>query len=186
MHVGCARSTRNAAEAYYSAPLYSGKTGRSPSAQQFSDDQFTGRTLGRVSTGSITAITIDNRASCHLTGQVSLDKNGGFVQMAFDLNSDDTPWDASHWTGIELDVHGNGEAYEVRLRTCQLSKPWQSFRAVFQTSRNWNTVRVQFCDFAPHRHDLAFDPAHLRRIGVLAIGREFQAAVAVSALLLYR
>jgi len=142
--------------------------------------------MGGVSTGSVTATTIDNRAACRLTGQVSLDNNGGFVQMAFDLNSDDTPFDASHWTGIELDVHGNREIYEVRLRTSQLSKPWQSFRAAFQASRHWKTARLPFSDFAPHRHDLLFDPAQLRRIGVLAIGRAFQADVAVAALRLYR
>jgi len=149
-------------------------------------DFIADKVMGGVSTGSVTATTIDDRAACRLTGQVSLDNNGGFVQMAFDLNSDDTPFDASLWAGIELDVFGNEETYEVRLRTSQLSRPWQSFRATFQASTHWKTVRLSFCDFAPHRHDLQFDPAQLRRIGVLAIGREFQADVAVAALRLYR
>jgi len=118
--------------------------------------------------------------------KLSLDYNDGFVQMAFDLSSDDAPFDASRWAGIELDVCGNGETYEVRLRTSQLSKPWHSFRAAFQASRHSKILRMPFCDFAAHRHDLPFDPAHLRRIGVLATGRAFQADVAVSALRLYR
>lgn len=76
--------------------------------------------------------------------------------------------------------------FNDRILEIQLSKPWQSFRAAFRADRHWKTLRVPFSDFVPHRHDLGSDPAHLRRIGVLAIGREFQADVAVAALRLCR
>lgn len=142
--------------------------------------------MGGESTGSVTATSIDDRTVHRLTGQVSLENGGGFVQMAFDLNDDDVALDASDWAGVELDVLGNEEVYEVRLRTSQLTKPWQSFRAKFVASAQWNTVRIPFSDFSAHRHELSFDPAQLRRIGVLAIGREFQADIAVSALRFYQ
>lgn len=37
-----------------------------------------------------------------------------------------------------------------------------------------------------HKTDACFDPAHLRRIGILAIGREFQADVAIAGMRLYQ
>lgn len=76
--------------------------------------------------------------------------------------------------------------FNDRILEMQLSKPWQSFRAAFRADRHWKTLRVPFSNFVPHRHDIRFDPAHLRRIGVLAIGRELQADVEVAASRLFR
>lgn len=105
--------------------------------------------------------------------------------MAFDLSGDGKTFDASGWVGIELNVRGNKEIYEIRLRTDQLSRPWQSFRAEFVAPVDWTTLRFPFADFEPHKTEAKFDPARLRRIGVLAIGREFEADVAVTAVRLY-
>lgn len=142
--------------------------------------------MGGVSTGTVITTILNNRTAARLTGDVSLDQDGGFVQMAFDLTESGIPFDASVWAGIELDVLGNGEVYELRLRTTRLSRPWQSYRTEFSTSAEWTTVRLPFETFEAHRHDVRFDAAKLCRIGVLAIGREFHADVAVSGLRFYR
>ncbi len=136
--------------------------------------------MGGVSKGKMSRQTIEGRDAHHLFGGVSLDNNGGFLQMAFDLNRDGAAYDASRWSGIEVDVLGNGQLYEVRLRTAALFKPWQSFRLEFQSSPSWTTMQMPFSAFTAHRHDLAFDPAQLCRIGVLAIGREFHADISVA------
>ncbi|WP_367179864.1 CIA30 family protein [uncultured Tateyamaria sp.] len=114
-----------------------------------------------------------------LTGDVSLDNNGGFVQIAFDL-ADGEVFDASGYTGIALNVLGNGETYDLRLRTDALTRPWQSFRTEFVAPDTWTTIELPFSVFEAHRTDATFDPARLRRIGILAIGREMQADIAVS------
>lgn len=142
--------------------------------------------MGGVSDGTAARVHVQGRHAMRLTGSVSTDNNGGFIQMAFDLSPGGGPVDASGWQGIELDVRGNGEEYDVRLRTEQLSRPWQSFRASIRADHAWTTVRISFDDFAPHRTDVAFDPAYLRRIGILAVGRDFTADVAVSGIRLYR
>ncbi|WP_112321117.1 CIA30 family protein [Oceanibium sediminis] len=142
--------------------------------------------MGGVSTGRISRETLDGRAAVRLRGDVSLENNGGFVQMGFDLRPDGGVFDASAYAGVELDVRGNGEAYDLRLRTDQLTRPWHSFRASFDAPGHWTSLRIPFADLVPHRTDAAFDPTRLRRIGVLAIGREFQADVAVAAVRLYR
>jgi adhesin HecA-like repeat protein len=142
--------------------------------------------MGGVSRGQVTQEEVAGRAATRLTGTVSLDNNGGFVQMAADLADRGAVFDASGWTGIALDTYGNGAEYEVRLRTDALTRPWQSFRATFTAPPVWTTHTLPFSAFTPHRTDAAFDPARLRRLGLLAIGAEMEADLAVAKLSLYR
>ena len=79
-------------------------------------------------------------------------------------------------------VYGNGAAYELRLRTAQLSRPWQSFRAEFDASPQWRTLRLPWTAFEPHRTEEVLDPAQLRRMGVLAIGSEMEADISVASI----
>ncbi|SMY08096.1 CIA30 family protein [Flavimaricola marinus] len=136
--------------------------------------------MGGVSTGTLSHETIAGRDAVRLKGDVSLENNGGFVQAAFDL-----ALDASAWDGFEIDVFGNDHTYEMRLRTDQLTRPWQSFRAEFDASSEWKTIRLPFASFEPHRTDAALDVARLRRVGVLAIGEAFHADVAIASVRLF-
>ncbi len=142
--------------------------------------------MGGVSAGAAAPSVVGGREAMRLQGRVSLENNGGFLQMAFDLRVDGRPLDASAWEGIEIDVFGNDETYEMRLRTDALARPWQSFRSAFVAPPEWTTLRRPFGAFAPHRTTAPFDPAGLRRIGALAIGREFEADLAVGGVGLYR
>ena len=142
--------------------------------------------MGGVSAGRSEETTVGGRPAIRLTGTVSTENNGGFIQIAFDTATGSGPFDASAWQGIEIDVQGNSETYDIRLRTDQLRKPWHSYRASFRADPDWSSIRVPFSDFEPHRTDITFDPSRLRRIGILAIGREFQADIAISGIRLYR
>ena len=125
--------------------------------------------MGGVSSGSVTEEIVGGCDATVLRGTVSLKNNGGFIQMAFDLHEGGTDVDVSAWDGIEA----------------QLSRPWQSFRADFVGEPHWQKVRIPFSSLVPHRVDAAFDPNCLRRIGILAIGCERDAYVAVSNIGLY-
>lgn len=141
--------------------------------------------MGGVSSGGIVRAEVAGRLATRLTGQVSLENNGGFIQMASDLGQGDV-LDGSGWDGIEIEIRGNGASYEVRLRTDALTRPWQSFRAVVTAGADWKTLRLPWSAFEAHRTDAPFDPARLRRIGVLAIGARMQADVSISAVRFYR
>lgn len=136
--------------------------------------------MGGVSVGQVTSGIIYKRHAARLTGKVSLDNNGGFVQMAFDINNDGTDFDASAYVGIEIDVYGNDEVYDVRLRTSVLARPWQSYRASFTAKPKWSTIQLTLEQFVPHKTETPFDARCLRRIGILGIGRQFDADIAVS------
>lgn len=136
--------------------------------------------MGGISRGQIANQVVDGRSATRLTGMVSLENNGGFIQMASDLKRDGSGLDASKWTGVEIDVCGNEEVYDLRIRTDNLDRPWQSFRAPFRASAQWATVQLPFAAFEGHKTDNALDLAKLRRIGIVAVGRVFQADIAVS------
>lgn len=141
--------------------------------------------MGGISNGTVSQEVFEGRKATVLRGNVSLDNNGGFIQMAFDLRKNGSGINVSEWDGIELTVCGNDQNYDIRLRTDQLTRPWQSFRTDICIQQVWQTVKVPFATFIAHKVDTAFDPKYLRRIGILAIGREFNALVAVSSIRFY-
>jgi hypothetical protein len=70
---------------------------------------FTDTVMGGVSRGTMCRETIDCRSAVRMRGEVSLDNNGGFVQISLDLAADGSTLDASAFDGFEIDVLGNGE-----------------------------------------------------------------------------
>jgi hypothetical protein len=145
----------------------------------------TDRVMGGVSDGTLVRESVSGRPALRMLGDVSLENNGGFVQMALDLGPDGGVVDASSWTGIELDVIGNDEDYGVHLRTDAVERPWQSYRQSFRAGASWRTVQLAFADFVPHRIEVPLDVRRLRRIGLVAIGRAFTADLAVGGVRFY-
>jgi hypothetical protein len=143
------------------------------------------RVMGGVSDGSLTRTTLAGRQALHLTGRVSLENNGGFLQMALDLRPDGSALDARAFRGIALEVFANGEGYNLHLRTAAVTRPWQSYRLGFTAPAHWTTLHLPFTDITPHRVEAPFDPATLRRIGIVAIGRAFRADIAIARIALY-
>jgi len=143
---------------------------------------LTDQVMGGVSKAIMTRDVIAGRAAIRMRGEVSLENNGGFVQIALDLSPDGRFVDACAWSGIEIDVLGNGEDYGIHLRTDDLTKPWQSYRHIFTAHPQWRTVQLPFDRFFAHRTSLPLDTHRLRRIGVVAIGRAFSADLALGGL----
>ena len=140
---------------------------------------FTDRVMGGVSNGTMIREMVAGRPAIRMRGDVSLENNGGFVQMSLDLAPDGEAIDVSVWSGIELDVFGNGEEYNVHLRTSDLTRPWQSYRQSFRADPQWQTIPFRFQEFVPYRTDVPLDTRRLKRIGVVAIGRAFSADLSV-------
>ena len=143
---------------------------------------LTDQVMGGVSKGTMVRDAIAGRPAIRMRGDVNLENNGGFVQIALDLSPGGGVVDADAWSGIELDVFGNGEEYGVHLRTDALTRPWQSYRQIFTADAEWRTVQLPFDHFVPHRTDVLLDTHRLRRIGVVAIGRAFSCDLALGGL----
>lgn len=138
--------------------------------------------MGGVSTGRLVRQMVAGEMALHLTGAVRLENNGGFVQMALPLAPSGQVFDASRFTGLRLRVRGNGADYNLHLRSADMTAVWQSWRVSFAASEAWTDIDLPFADFTPHRTDLPVNPARLTRLGLVAIGREMQADLALSRL----
>ncbi|HUM98926.1 MAG: CIA30 family protein [Halothiobacillaceae bacterium] len=140
------------------------------------------RVMGGVSVGEIKPQIIENTACTCLSGRVSLDNRGGFIQMKWPFES---PFDASAYTGVFLDAWGNEETYNVHLRTHQLWLPWQSFRHSFNTNPAWQRFYLPFDEFTPHKTQAKLNLSRLKTLAIVAIGRAFTAEVCIKQLGFY-
>ncbi|MGB5832361.1 MAG: CIA30 family protein [Thiohalocapsa sp.] len=134
----------------------------------------TDRVMGGVSDAAMSLRQAGGRRARCMRGDVSLENNGGFVQINVDLARDGY-LDASSFDGVRLLVRGNSETYNLHLKTAATSMPWQSYRAEFVADERWREVRLPFAGFEPHRLDSALDLTRLKRLGVVAIGRVMHA-----------
>ncbi len=138
------------------------------------------RVMGGVSRAELRFERHLGRPCLHLQGDVRLDNEGGFIQMALDLDPLGGTVDARAYRGLRLVVLGNGERYSAHLRTEDVVRPWQSYRAQFNTTTQWREVQLPFASFVPHRIEAPLDLTSVRRIGLVAIGREFSADLRVA------
>ena len=143
------------------------------------------RVMGGVTDGTMTREIITGRDAVRMQGGVSLENNGGFLQVALDLGDAGAEVDARRWNGIQIDVFGNNQVYNLHLRTSDIHRPWESYRESFHAPTRWTTVLLPFGDFAPHRTDRPLNIARLRRIGIVAIGREFEADISIADIRFY-
>lgn len=137
------------------------------------------RVMGGVSNGTMRREVVKGRAAIRMQGDVSLENNGGFLQIALDLDRNGAAIDASEWAGIEIEVVGNDEPYNLHLRTADVAHPWQSWRLSFVATPEWRTLRLPFVEFEKHRIEAPLDLSTLRRIGIVAIGRAYHADIAI-------
>ena len=145
--------------------------------------------MGGVSRGTLTRETVAGRPALVIRGDVRLENNGGFIQMALDLARPEAPGsgtlDARLWQGLEIDVHGARQSYSLHLRTTDLDRPWQSYRLDFSVRPVWQSLRLPFVDFMSHRTEAPLDLSRLRRLGIVAIGRAFRADLALGGVRFY-
>ena len=134
--------------------------------------------MGGVSTGQVQFRSEGDVAFARLTGTVSTENNGGFIQFRRKLP--DRP--DAEVSGVRLLVRGNGEQYFVHLRTRGTVLPWQYYQAEFPTSEDWTEVSLGLSDFkasgAMLRTPLAAD--EITSVGVVAYGRDHEVRVDVS------
>ncbi|MGF1500204.1 MAG: CIA30 family protein [Paracoccaceae bacterium] len=143
-------------------------------------DLVTDQVMGGVSDATLTRELVAGRVANRLRGTVRLENDGGFVQMAIDLVPDGGAVDLSAMSHLTLAVIGNAEIYGVHLRTLDVRRPWQSYRAMFRAEDSWREVALPLATLAPHRIDMPFDARRVRRLGIVAIGRAFTADLAVA------
>ena len=142
------------------------------------------RVMGGVSNGGGAYEMVDDRISIRLYGDVSTAQNGGFIQVS--LRIDGRRINAKDYAGIEIDVLGNGEDYNVHVTTTRSFPPWRFYKHTFATTETWTCIRLPWSDFTSETFRQPLDPSTINRLNLTAYARDFEADLAVSRIALYR
>ncbi len=146
---------------------------------------FSDRVMGGVSDAKLELSTVAGKSCARLTGTVTRESNGGFIQMAMYFGEREAELDASDYRGLELLVYGNNEDYNVHVRTADCGWYDDSYRKTFFAGPEWQRVQIPWSDFEANRVSEPLDSRRLTRIAILGWMREFQADIALAEIALY-
>ncbi|MEP2784606.1 MAG: CIA30 family protein [Pseudoruegeria sp.] len=141
-------------------------------------DYISDTVMGGVSKGGARFRSEGDDYFARLSGNVSTENNGGFIQFRHRLT--ETP--PSNAKGVRLVVRGNGETYFIHLRTNGTRLPWQYYQEEFDTSAEWTEIRLPFSAFEASGRLMRTDVkiSSLRSVGVVAYRRDHTALIDVS------
>ncbi len=144
----------------------------------------TDKVMGGISQGSLDFKKDNEIYFYRMTGQLSLENNGGFIQ--FRTKIDNHPKEKSY-TGVRLRVRGNNNEYTVHIRTKYLLLPWQYYESAFQATDQWTTIELPFSSFKKSNfyQPSSVSSQDIKTIGIVAIGREFEAQIDLASIELY-
>ena len=133
---------------------------------------ITDQVMGGVSSGNLTFMNENGANFARMTGNVSLENNGGFIQFRRKVTSH---FDKSK-QGLELKLRGNKQQYFVHIRTTGTFLPWQYYHAPFSSNSDWTIVRMPFSMFERSSGFLSkkITAKNIRSIGIVAYGKKHE------------
>ena len=152
--------------------------------------------MGGVSEGSLSFIQDESQTFAHMTGNVSTENNGGFIQLRSKVSLFNKPKmfqlihdadkDGKKLQGVRLNVRGNGETYHVMIRTYLNWSPSDYYSHTFETSPDWKQVNLPFSEFKRSKsRSTALNINEIRDFSIVAFGRDFESDVSVSKINFY-
>ena len=96
--------------------------------------------MGGLSQGKL---KMDDNGNGVYSGSVSLANNGGFSSLRYQF----TPINVSDSTTVVLRIKGDGKRYQFRVK--DKTSQYHSYITYFETSGEWQTVRLPLRDFYP-------------------------------------
>ena len=140
---------------------------------------FTDGVMGGLSQGRAIISNIDGIDCYHMTGNVTTENNGGFIQIRNQLKPTIS---TREYKGIYLKVYGNEEEYSIHIRTALTMAPWQYYKFSFETNNRWNKIKAPFSEFEKSN---IYQPSGLigqkiKSIGLVAGFKDFVADICLS------
>ncbi len=142
-----------------------------PNKWQFISDQV----MGGMSSGKVEFININNNLNARLTGNVSTENKGGFIQIRRKLEK-------SSLKGakfIEITAKGNHQNYFIHLRTSGTLLPWQYYQISFKVVDDFKIFKLPINKFKRSSVFLSKQiiPENITSVGVVAFGRDHSADI---------
>ena len=104
-----------------------------PKKWQFISDQV----MGGISTGKVEFFNENNNLYARLTGNVSTENKGGFIQIRRKLEKSSLKGTKF----IEITAKGNNQNYFIHLRTSGTLLPWQYYQISFKVVNDYKIFK---------------------------------------------
>ncbi len=144
------------------------------------------RVMGGVSDGQVNLEQDGEIYYARLTGNVSTRNNGGFIQLRSGISFANSEKDGKNLQGVRLNVRGNGETYEIHITTNDRTYRGDYYSATFKADFDWKMIDLPFNKFKRKRSNKTkLDAKNIRRLGIVAYGREYVADISVSTIEFY-
>ena len=145
---------------------------------------FTDRVMGGLSEGQAFTSNIDNTPCYQMTGNVTTENNGGFIQIRVVI---EPMIQAKQYDGIYLKVYGNNNKYSLHIRTPLTLAPWQYYSYSFVAKNEWLEIKAPFSSFEKSNF---YQPKKLlnqniKSIGLVAAFDNFYADICLSEIRFY-
>ena len=145
---------------------------------------FTDRVMGGKSDMSAGVVPAEGRNALRMRGNVSLENNGGFIQVRLPLGSSGKPFDAGRYTGIAVTARTEaeiGDGYYIHLRTPRTVFPWAYYAAPLPVSGDWQRIEVPFSAFqSEFMVKNKLNKNKLLSVAIVAAKKQFSADIYVS------
>jgi len=140
---------------------------------------FTDGVMGGLSQGKAIISSDDGIACYKMTGDVTTENNGGFIQIRTNLRPS---IEAKKYEGIYLKVKGNNQKYSVHVRTPLSIAPWQYYSYSFYLEKKWIEIKAPFNKF---KRSNQYQPKNLseqkiKTLGLVAGFNDFYADICLA------
>ena len=144
---------------------------------------ITDQVMGGVSFGKKEFLEEKKVSFIRVSGFVSLENNGGFIQVRRTIRK----IDYKILNGIRLILRGNNSDYYIHLRTKFTLLPWQYYQGKIKASENWEEVTIKLSDFKRSGRLLPkrIDPSKITSFALVAFGREHKVRLDVEQIKFY-
>ena len=140
---------------------------------------FTDQVMGGISEISVVRIPDSEGPFIRMQGSVSLENNGGFIQISLKLEKPGLYFDGTSYRGVRVKVRGEGSGYYIFIRNSSTLFPWKYYAAPVPVTEEWQTVDIPWEAFEPGDYGRMgeFKVKRLRSVALVAYGKEFNANV---------
>ena len=144
------------------------------------------RTMGGISNGKATLEKDGEMFFARLSGNVSTENNGGFIQLRSSFSFSNFEKDGKKIKGVRLNVRGNNETYHIFVRTDKTRSYRDYYSVTFIANSNWKIIDLPFDQFK-HRvsNNQDLQGNNIRTIGIVAYGRDFESDISIAEIILY-
>ena len=135
------------------------------------------KVMGGVSSGNVEFLPLENNFLAHITGKVSTENRGGFIQIRRKLNK----INLENSKFIDIIAKGNNQKYFIHIRTTGTILPWQYYQTDFNVNNEFKAFRLPINNFKRSSSFLSnkINPKKITSIGIVAFGRDHIADIII-------